>query len=87
MPRFYFHLFNDETIRDPEGTVCTNAAEALQAAARMARGMAAESVREGRLVLDHRIEVADGSGETIGVVHFRDVVQIQQCDAEPGRTA
>ena len=77
MPRYFFHLFNDETILDEEGAEVPNAAVALQSAARMARGMAAESVREGHLVLDHRIEVADESGETIGVVHFRDVVQIQ----------
>jgi hypothetical protein len=39
--------------------------------------MAAESVREGRLVLDHRIEVTDESGTAIGTVRFRDVVAIQ----------
>lgn len=87
MPRYYFHLFNDETIRDAEGVICTNAAEALQSAAGMARGMAAESVREGRLVLDHRIEVTDASGETIGIVRFRDVVQIEQCAPSPRQTA
>ena len=76
MPRYYFHLFNDETIRDEEGSEVPNAAVALQSAARMAREMAAESVREGRLTLDHRIEVADEAGERVGVVHFRDVVQI-----------
>lgn len=77
MPRYFFHLFNGETILDEEGAEVPNVAVALQSAARMARGMAAESVREGRLVLDHRIEVADALGETIGVVHFRDVVQVQ----------
>lgn len=77
VPRYFFHLFNDETIRDAEGTEVPNAAVALQSAARMAREMAAESVRDGRLTLDHRIEVADEAGERIGVVHFRDVVQIQ----------
>ena len=38
--------------------------------------MAAQSVREGHLVLDHRIEVTDETGATVGVVHFRDVVEI-----------
>ena len=76
MPRYFFHLFNDETVRDEEGTDVPNAATALQSAARMAREMAAESVRDERLVLDQRIEVADQSGSTVGVVHFRDVVQI-----------
>jgi hypothetical protein len=27
-------------------------------------------------VLDHRIEVTDETGATVGVVHFRDVVEI-----------
>lgn len=76
MPRFYFHLFNDETIQDNEGTQLPNAAVALQSAAGMARDMAAESVRNGRLTLHHRIEVVGDGGETIGSVYFRDVVQI-----------
>jgi hypothetical protein len=53
-----------------------NDAEALQAAANMAREMAAESVREGRLILDHRIEVTDVEGCPIGKIHFRDVVKV-----------
>ena len=77
MPRYYFHLYNDQTVRDEEGSEVPNAAVALQSAARMAREMAAESVRDGKLVLDHRIEVTDESGERVGVVHFRDVVSIQ----------
>lgn len=77
VPRYFFHLFNDETIIDREGTEVPNAAVALQSAARMAREMAAESVRDGHLTLDHRIEVADEAGERVGVVHFRDVVSIQ----------
>lgn len=38
--------------------------------------MAAESVREGHLVLDHRIEVTDKTGATVRVVHFGDIVEI-----------
>lgn len=78
MPRFYFHLFNDETNRDDEGAECADADAALQAAARMSREMAAEAVRGGRLVLHHHIEVTDESGATVGKVHFGDVVQIEQ---------
>jgi predicted RNA-binding protein with PUA domain len=62
---------------DQEGIVLPNDAVALQRAAVTARYMAAQSVLEGRLVLDHRIEVVDKSGEIIGVVHFRDVVNVQ----------
>jgi hypothetical protein len=76
MPRFYFHLFNDMDVRDEEGVELPNDAAALQRAAFSAREMAAQSVREGRLVLDHRIEVANDHGDTIGTVHFGDVVEI-----------
>jgi hypothetical protein len=77
MPRYYFHLFNDITALDEQGVVLPNAAVALQHGAMSAREMAAESVREGRLVLDHRIEVEDESGGNIGTLRFRDVVQIE----------
>lgn len=80
MPRYFFHLFNDETVLDREGSEVPDAATALQSAAHMARAMAAESVRNGRLVLNHRIEVTDDSESTVGVVHFRDVVRIEGSD-------
>jgi hypothetical protein len=41
-----------------------------------ARALAAETVREGRLVLDHRIEVTDKSGRKVATVRFRDVVEV-----------
>lgn len=78
MPRFYFHLFNDLTSIDEEGVDLPNAAAALQKGAAIAREMAAESVREGHLILDHRIDVANERGDTIGTVYFRDVVEIKQ---------
>ena len=80
MPRFYFHLFNDMQIPDPEGIDLPSEAVALERACSAAREMAAESVREGRLVLNHRIEVADESGTVVGVVRFGDAVAIQADD-------
>lgn len=47
----------------------------------MAREMAAESVRQGHLVLDHRIEVTNELGHTIGTVRFRDVIEVRQSEA------
>jgi hypothetical protein len=78
MRRYYFHLYNDETILDEEGTELPNEAVALQRAATDARTMAAQSVMDGHLVLHHRIEVVDDRGERIGVVHFGNVVEIQE---------
>jgi 5,10-methylene-tetrahydrofolate dehydrogenase/methenyl tetrahydrofolate cyclohydrolase len=86
MPRYHFNLFNDETVLDTEGTLLVNDAEALQSAAKMAREMAAESVREGRLVLDHRIEVADAGGQLVGTVRFSDVVKVLPTLSPTGAT-
>lgn len=82
MPRFYFHLYNDLTSIDEEGLELPNEAAAMQRAAVMARLMAAESVREGRLILDHRIEVTNEAGDKVGTVQFRDVVQIRLSEAD-----
>jgi hypothetical protein len=74
---FCFYLFNDEVIRDLEGAQFANVSAAVTAAERMARGMAAESVRQGHLILHHRIDVADELGKTVETVRYRDVVEIQ----------
>ena len=78
LPWFYFHLYNDMTSIDEEGAELANEPAALQRAARLAREMAAESVRAGHLILDHRIEVTDNEGALVGTVYFRDVVQVRQ---------
>ncbi len=77
MPRFYFHLYNDLTAVDEEGQELPNPAVAHQKAIATARELAAEAVRNGRLVLDHRIEIADESGEVVSTVCFRDVVEVE----------
>jgi hypothetical protein len=77
MPRYYFHLYNDLTVIDEEGKEFPNAPVAHQKAIAAAREMAAEAVRNGRLVLDHRIEVADEDGEVVGKVYFRDAVTVE----------
>ena len=80
MPRYYFHLFNDAQVPDPEGIDLPDATVALERAVSAARAMAAESVREGRLILSHRIEISDETGASVGVVHFGDVVEIQESE-------
>lgn len=77
MPRFYFHLFNDVTSMDKEGAELPDEAAASRQAIANAREMAAHSVREGHLVLSHRIDVADQSGDTIATFHFGDVVEVR----------
>lgn len=77
MPRYYFHLFNDEDTFDREGMELPHEAAAHEQAVRSAKDMAAQGVADGRLVLDNRIEVVNERGETVDTVRFRDVVQVE----------
>ena len=70
-------MFIDVNAEDQEGVALPNDAVAMQKAVESARELATESVRQGHLILDHRIEVEDESGRRVGVVHFRDVVQVE----------
>lgn len=51
-------------------------AEAEALARRYARGMAAESVREGHLDQSHYIRVSNENGDTVFTVKFGDVINI-----------
>ena len=75
--RFFFHLFNDEDVWDREGTELPDEAEALRRGHAAATEMAAQSVREGRLVLGHRIVVCGENNRSIGTIHFGDVVEVK----------
>ena len=77
MPRYYFHLFNDEDTFDREGMELPDEAAAHEQAVRSAKDMAAQGVADGRLVLGNRIEVVDEHGQTVDTVIFRDVVQVE----------
>lgn len=77
MPRFFFHLMNQDEVTDPEGMVLDSPAEAREEAIRNARDIMAEEVRHGRLPLAHRIEVADEHGRAILAVPFREVIRIE----------
>lgn len=77
MARFYFHLFNDEDIWDREGVELPDETVALRKGTEAAREMAAQSVRQGRLVLGHRIVVCAESNRTVGTIRFGDVVDVE----------
>jgi hypothetical protein len=80
VPRFYFHLFNDVTSLDEEGVELPNVQTAIQQAGANARHMAAQSVIEGHLTLNHRIEVMDEAHKNVCTVRFRDVVEVRNSD-------
>ena len=77
MPRFYFHLYNDEDTFDRDGRELPSEAAAHEQAVRAAKDMASQGVADGRLVLDNRIEVVNERGDTIDTVYFRDVVHVE----------
>lgn len=77
MQRFFFHLFDDLDVLDEEGRLLEDGAEAMARARTDATELACEEVRKGKLSLDHRIEVSDEAGRTVGAVMFRDVVRVE----------
>lgn len=78
VPRFFFHLYNDVTSRDDEGKELPDRSAARRQALAYARDMAAVTVREGHLNLEHRIEVTDQDGELVVALPFRDAVDIKK---------
>lgn len=76
MARFYFHIFNDVELEDPDGRECDNAATARNQALLEARALAADDVRTGHLDLRHRIVVKDQDGEALFAVSFRDAIAV-----------
>ena len=78
MPRYHFHLYNDEVTLDTEGRELANLESACAAASIEARTMAANEVsEEGKLDLKHRIDIVDEAGNCVSTVYFRDVVQVE----------
>jgi hypothetical protein len=78
VPRFFFHLINDVDAPDDEGKDLPDLEAAMQHARRHARIMAGESLKShGKIVLSHRIDVEDGTGNVLGTVTFGDVVSIE----------
>jgi hypothetical protein len=74
LPRYYFHLYNDEVLRDETGEEFVSPEAARKAAVRGISELIAEQIAEGRQVdLRHRIEIADGRGEILFVIRFADL--------------
>lgn len=80
MPRYFFHLFDNITSLDDEGVELVDAKSAIDRGIAHARYMAAQSVLNGHLILNHRIEVADTDDRRIATVFFRDVVEVHPTD-------
>ena len=76
MPRFYFDIFDDSIVEDPEGQQLGGLAIAHQKAVSYAREMAAEEVRQGAVDLIHKIVIGDEDHEPILAVTFRQAFAI-----------
>ncbi|MCP3732708.1 hypothetical protein M9978_20015 [Sphingomonas sp. MG17] len=76
MGRFFFHVINDIGVPDEEGEDFDNLAAAHLRAIDYARDLASASVRQGRLDLQHRIEINDAEGKVLATVTFADAVDV-----------
>jgi hypothetical protein len=78
MPRYFFHLHDNDDIADEEGTELPDVFAAKDWAHKQALHMAAASITEHqRLFGNHRIDVEDQAGEVVFAVLFREVVEIK----------
>ena len=79
VPRFYFHLYDDLDVRDEEGIELPDLETARAQAVRCARVTFAEAAKdEGRVVLRHRIDIADEQGAVLETVQFGDAVSVEE---------
>ncbi|WP_420822904.1 DUF6894 family protein [Sphingomonas solaris] len=77
MPHYFFHLYNDLTVSDDEGSDLPGIDAAREYAIKSIRGLICEDVHKGCVNLRHRIEVADASGELLLTITYAEVVEVR----------
>jgi hypothetical protein len=71
LPRYFFHLYNDEVLRDDVGQEFANLDAARAGAALGISELIAEHLAQNKPVdLAHRIEIADDGGATVDKIVF-----------------
>ncbi|HWT12628.1 MAG TPA: hypothetical protein VN231_07735 [Allosphingosinicella sp.] len=75
--RYYFNIFDDVSVVDEEGQELPDEAAARREAVRGGRELMCDQVRQGRLNLSHRIEVADEQGRVVLTLPFGALVKIE----------
>jgi hypothetical protein len=74
---FYFHLHNDMDVPDHEGTELADLEAAIVCASCQARALVCETAKEnGRIDLQHRIDIEDSAGAVLDSVRYGDVVDV-----------
>ena len=76
MPRYFFDLHNDIDSVDPEGKEMSGIDDAKRQALIEARTMLAESGSNGRINLNHFVQVRDDKGNVVHRVYFAEAVEI-----------
>ena len=77
MPRYYFHVYNDDVTMDPEGAELADEHAARAYAVQSVRSLAADTVLHGHLTAHHRVEFVDANQDPIGTVRFDEGVDIR----------
>ena len=79
VPLYYFHVRNDIVADDSEGAELLDEAAAREYAREAARDLVCASIHEhGGVNLEHRIDVADESGNILFAVTFREAFTITE---------
>lgn len=79
VPRFFFHVRDDIEAPDNEGAELPDLEAARDKALHEARSMMCETLlRDGRISLDHHIDIEDEQGELRATVQFADAVRIER---------
>jgi hypothetical protein len=76
MPRYFFHLYEDMPAPDEEGSELADLDAARACGIKEARSVAADQVREGKLDLNHRIDVTDEQGVVVHTIRFADAIEV-----------
>lgn len=77
MPRFYFNIYEDVALEDEDGIELPDLEAARRAALAGIRGLLCDQLREGRLILHHRVEIADAGGALLLSIRFEEAVLVK----------
>ena len=76
MPRYYFHLYNGELVRDEVGEELAGLVRAGEVARRSVSEVIAEQITRGEIVdLEHRLEV-EGDDGIVMVLKYKDLFNL-----------
>jgi hypothetical protein len=80
MPHFFLHLHDGRDVPDLDGQDYPDLAAALASARQGALELMAAEVLTGFLSLDERIVITNSERSVVGVVQFRDLLEISGLD-------